>query len=380
VFISKAPLEYQDAVSFSKNPIWPRVKKPPWECSFTLRVGKLIPWYNSNPSRCKTHALLLFIMHKASKEIAHLPIASELPEIKAKVAVFVGTHADGFQENSLAWNCSQLGIRGDKDHDKKRLPLVRKVQQVWSYRPTLIWWMSFWNISAKPIEQRRLRIHPGQTLAFLQEISELIASLKIAVWSLPSRQHLSDMTKRRAVSPAVTEDFWVELKRSISCWRMELDEVMKNKTIRELWDEKTRKRLLKGISIFINNSERMFHQKREDIEYRDRIQRAYPFHPEAYWCSIWEVGVLSYFSANEGVLRLLAEVVSDLYGKRPFHPLFISSLVNLENQSTRREFVSTFGNEYDSVIAADISGKNAKSPRLIRRWAANMRNTALRRG
>jgi len=38
--------------------------------------------------------------------------------------------------------------------------------------------------------------------------------------------------------------------------------------------------------------------------------------------------------------------------------------VNLENQTIRREFIKHIGNEYDSVIAADIAGKNAKAAKI----------------
>ncbi|MEW5920231.1 MAG: hypothetical protein AB1796_04605 [Bacillota bacterium] len=41
-------------------------------------------------------------------------------------------------------------------------------------------------------------------------------------------------------------------------------------------------------------------------------------------------------------------------------PLIHSSLVNLTSQELRREFIKHIGNEYDSIIASDITGKASR--------------------
>lgn len=60
----------------------------------------------------------------------------------------------------------------------------------------------------------------------------------------------------------------------------------------------------------------------------------------------------------------MAHVVADQYKQRVASPLIQSSSVNLANPAIRREFIKHIGNEFDSVIAADVAGKSAKAPKI----------------
>ncbi|MFZ2070412.1 MAG: DUF499 domain-containing protein [Halobacteriota archaeon] len=102
----------------------------------------------------------------------------------------------------------------------------------------------------------------------------------------------------------------------------------------------------------------------KEIGYRERIEHAYPFHPELIDILHERWGSYPTFQRTRGVLRLLAQVVADLYKQRVASPLIQSSLVNLENPAIRREFIKHIGNEFDSVIAADIAGKSARAPKI----------------
>jgi len=71
-------------------------------------------------------------------------------------------------------------------------------------------------------------------------------------------------------------------------------------------------------------------------------------------------GSLPTFQRTRGVLRLLAEVLEYLYKSKTNAALIHSSVIPLEVQSVRREFIKHIGNEFDSIISADIAGKGAK--------------------
>jgi hypothetical protein len=392
VSIGKAPLEYQDAsIFFQKTYLTQGLKNLLENVLSRLKGEKGDPVIQLQTpfGGGKTHALLtLYHAIKHRKEIAHLPVASELPEIKtAKVAVFVGTHADAVS-GKTPWGeiASQLGqYEVIKDHDKKRIaPGKGKFRQVLEATgPTLILMDEILEYIVKANRAEKVeKITQGQTLAFLQEISELIASSKdcCLVITLPA---------------SILERYDEEAERSLQQLQkisgrveavytpvegLELYEVIRKRLFENYGDEKTRKKVAQGYFDLYQGLGTDVPSEARDIEYRDRIQRAYPFHPELIDVLYERWGSYPTFQRTRGVLRLLAEVVSDLYGKKTVSPLIHSSLVNLENQSTRREFVKHIGNEYDSVIAADISGKNAKSPKIDKEMGSEYEKYGIAKG
>jgi hypothetical protein len=303
------------------------------------------------------------------------------------VAVFVGTHADAVS-GKTPWGeiTSQLGqYESIKEHDKKRIaPGKEKLRKVLeSSGPTLILMDEILEYIVKANRAEKVeKITQGQTLAFLQEISELIASSKdcCMVLTLPA---------------SILEQYDEEAERSLQQLQkisgrveavytpvegLELYEVIRTRLFENFGDEKTRKQVAQGYFDLYQRLGTDVPSEAREIEYRDRIERAYPFHPELIDVLYERWGSYPTFQRTRGVLRLLAEVVSDLYGKKTVSPLIHSSLVNLENQSTRREFVKHIGNEYDSVIAADISGKNAKSPKIDKEMGSEYERYGIAKG
>ncbi|GFP25286.1 hypothetical protein HKBW3S25_00744, partial [Candidatus Hakubella thermalkaliphila] len=145
---------------------------------------------------------------------------------------------------------------------------------------------------------------------------------------------------------------------------VEIYEVIRKRLFEDLGDEKTRRQVAESYFKLYQSLSTDVPSEVKEIEYRGRIERAYPFHPELIDVLYERWGSYPTFQRTRGVLRLVAEVVADLYGKKVVSPLIQSSIVNLENQTIRREFIKHIGNEYDSVISADIAGKNAKAPRI----------------
>jgi len=392
VSIGKAPLEYQDAsIFFQKTYLTQGLKNLLDNVLSRLRGGKGDPVIQLQTpfGGGKTHALLtLYHAIKHRKEISHLPFASELPEIKtAKVAVFVGTHADAVS-GKTPWGeiASQLGqYEVIKDHDKKRIaPGKGKFRQVLEASgPTLILMDEILEYIVKANRAEKVeKITQGQTLAFLQEISELIASSKdcCLVITLPA---------------SILERYDEEAERSLQQLQkisgrveavytpvegLELYEVIRKRLFENYGDEKIRKKVAQAYFDLYQGLGTDVPSEARDIEYRDRIDRAYPFHPELIDTLYERWGSYPTFQRTRGVLRLLAEVVSDLFGKKSVSPLIHSSLISLDNQSIRREFIKHIGNEYDSVIAADIAGKNAKAPKIDKEMGSEYEKYGIAKG
>jgi len=107
-------------------------------------------------------------------------------------------------------------------------------------------------------------------------------------------------------------------------------------------------------------------RKVREPEYRRRLERAYPFHPELVEILYERWGSLPQFQRTRGVLRLLALVVGDLYRKGHKGAFIQPSHVDLGDPNIRREFVKLVGDAYDTVIASDIADHGAKAFQIDR--------------
>ncbi len=103
--------------------------------------------------------------------------------------------------------------------------------------------------------------------------------------------------------------------------------------------------------------------------YREKLQKAYPFHPELIDVLFERWSTFPTFQRTRGVLRFLAGVVADLYRKEHPAPLIQPAHLDLTNPAIRRELIKHIGNEYEGVIAADIADTNARAQKIDREMA-----------
>lgn len=100
----------------------------------------------------------------------------------------------------------------------------------------------------------------------------------------------------------------------------------------------------------------------EPSEYRRRFLASYPFLPEVIDVLYERWGSLTTFQRTRGVLRLLALVIASLRHRNL--PYISLADFDLADQEIRRELLKHAGPEYDSVVAADITGPDAGARRV----------------
>jgi len=320
----------------------------------------------------KTHSLLaLYHCVKSRESVGHILPLSALPSPKAKVVVFVGTHADPLQGKTpwgeLAHQLGQYSVL--EEHDKKRIaPGKEKIRKVLSASgPTLILMDEILEYITKANRAEKVeRITQGQTLAFLQELTEVVASTPncCLVITLPA---------------SILEKYDEEAERSLKQLQKvigrveaiytpvegkEIYEVVRKRLFEDLGEDKVRRQVADWYFSLYQRIPNDVPPEVREVDYRDRMLRAYPFHPELIDILYERWGSYPTFQRTRGVLRLLAEVVGDLYQKKTVSPLIQSSIVGLDNQTIRREFIKHIGNEFDSVVSSDVAGQNAKAPKI----------------
>jgi hypothetical protein len=104
--------------------------------------------------------------------------------------------------------------------------------------------------------------------------------------------------------------------------------------------------------------------KARDVNYKDKLEMAYPFHPDLIDILNEKWSTFSSFQRTRGVLRLLANVVEDLYQREVNVDMILPGDINLEKPGIRQEFLKHIGSEYEGVISSDIAGHEAKSQAL----------------
>jgi uncharacterized protein len=91
-----------------------------------------------------------------------------------------------------------------------------------------------------------------------------------------------------------------------------------------------------------------------DPEYRDRIEAAYPFHPELIDILTNRWGSLSGFQRTRGALRTLAHTVKALAQTKHQAPLIHPGDVPLVDAGVRAEVIRFAGESYKAALNADI--------------------------
>jgi hypothetical protein len=203
-----------------------------------------------------------------------------------------------------------------------------------------------------------------QTFSFFQELSEAVSTLPrgMLVVTLPS-SHLEDFGERE-------EEALTRLDKIIG--RVESietpvkDEEAHAVIRRRLFEEETLRRV--DMREVVQRYFQLYQQNRDDlppkardVNYRDKMELAYPFHPDLLDILYEKWSTFPTFQRTRGVLRLLANVIEDLYQREVNLDLILPGDINLERPAIRQEFLKHIGTEYDGVIASDVAGHEAKA-------------------
>ncbi len=104
--------------------------------------------------------------------------------------------------------------------------------------------------------------------------------------------------------------------------------------------------------------------KARDVAWRDKMELAYPFHPDVIDTLYEKWSTFPSFQRTRGVLRMLASVVEDLYRREVNLDMILPADLNLDYPQVRQEFLRHAGSEYEGVIGSDVAGHEAKAPAL----------------
>lgn len=372
VVADRGPLEYRDAATFFRK-TYPTQGLVNLLRTVALRLsgqgkGEGVIQIQTPFGGGKTHSLIALYHAVKNRELGNGDWRLDIPEFRAldpgcRVATFVGTAADPLKGKTpwgeLAEQLKNYPLLREHD-EKRRSPGKDLLHKLLAEKPTLI---LMDEIAEYVVKARDFR---EQVIAFFQELTETVKVLSqcVLVVTLPSSAPYGEEGERALhqlqqifgrveaiYTPVEGEEIYEIIRRRLFEEPPDPSEV--RKVADSYWE------------MYERLGDDVPREVRE-ISYRDKLRKAYPFHPELIDILFERWSTLPTFQRTRGVLRLLAEVVADLYQREHPAPLIQPAHLNLANQAIRREFLKHIGNEYEGVIASDIADGNAKAGKIDR--------------
>lgn len=206
-----------------------------------------------------------------------------------------------------------------------------------------------------------------QTFSFFQELTEAVSNLPrgMMVVTLPS-SYLEDFGEQQEASLARLNKIFGRLESIETPVQGEEVYAVIRRRLFEVEHLKTaemRQIVYQYFQAYQEHYEDL-PAKARDVGYREKMELAYPFHPDVIDILYEKWSTFASFQRTRGVLRLLASIVEDLYNRETNIDLIMPGDLNLDRPEIRQEFLRHVGSEYEGIIGSDIAGHDAKAQML----------------
>ncbi len=296
--------------------------------------------------------------------------------VKAKVVVIVGTAISPREEKGeitgTIWSEIERQLEGEVKKLKSPVsPGRERLREVLEkHQPLLILIDELLEYIAKAAGikagYRELKVGDtnlaAQTIAFMQELTEtmksldkalLVVTLPSSVMEYPDEEAAEKMLAKLQKVAGRVEKIYTPVAGE------EIYEVIRRRLFRSI-DEETAKEIV---------NEYIDYYEKEGIvvdkaEYRSKMLRSYPFHPEVIDVLHHRWGSIPTFQRTRGVLRILSLAVYRL--KDSQIPLIHPSDFDLSYGELAEELIKHVGREYESVLSGDITARDSNAKKVDR--------------
>jgi len=220
-------------------------------------------------------------------------------------------------------------------------------------------------------------------LSFVQSLTEAVkASPKtLLVASLPASQIEVGGEGGQEALARLKQTF----SRVESSWRPasqeESYEIVRRRLFKEIPGDKFHHRdnTLKQFAKLYRDNPNDFPQGCADEDYRRKLEKAYPIHPELFDQLYTSWGSLEKFQRTRGVLRLMAQVIHELWMNGDPSVMIMPGSVAISSPRVEPELLHYLDTNWQSIIAGDVDG-SFSTPYKIDQQAPNLnRYSATRR-
>ena len=296
----------------------------------------------------KTHALIA-MFHKAD-------------EWGAKKAVIVGT---ALNPKDTLWGILEKQLKGKIEEFSDNItPGKEAIKRFLSeYQPLLILMDEVLEYATKSAGVKVGASNlASQTIAFMQELTEVVSTLKntCLVITLPSSiiEHYDQSAERLFQQLQKVAGRMEKIYTPVQ--EYEITKIIRRRLFAQVKENEAKQ----VVSKFIDYAEKeqILPSGIEVSEYRKRFLDSYPFLPEVIEVLYHRWGSFPTFQRTRGVLRLLSLVIYSL--KDSNLPYISLADFDLSNQEIRQELLKHIGQEFNSIISADITDKTSGAKKV----------------
>ncbi|WP_354543227.1 DUF499 domain-containing protein [Roseovarius sp. MBR-78] len=220
-------------------------------------------------------------------------------------------------------------------------------------------------------------------LSFVQALTEAVKASPqtLLVASLPASQIEVGGEGGQEALARLKQTF----SRVESSWRPasqeESYEIVRRRLFKEIPGDKYmhRDNTLKQFAKLYRESPNDFPQGCADEDYRRKLEKAYPIHPDLFDHLYTAWGSLEKFQKTRGVLRLMAQVIHELWMSGDPSVMIMPGSLAISSARVEPELLHYLPNAWQGIIAGDVDGMNS-TPYKIDQSAPNLnRYSATRR-
>ena len=220
-------------------------------------------------------------------------------------------------------------------------------------------------------------------LSFVQSLTEAVKAspATLLVASLPASQIEVGGEGGQEALARLKQTF----SRVESSWRPasqeESYEIVRRRLFKEIPGDKFHHRdnALKQFAKLYRENANDFPQGCADEDYRRKLEKAYPIHPELFDQLYTSWGALEKFQRTRGVLRLMAQVIHELWMNQDPSVMIMPGSVAISSARVEPELLHYLDVNWQSIIAGDVDGASS-TPYKIDQSAPNLnRYSATRR-
>lgn len=220
-------------------------------------------------------------------------------------------------------------------------------------------------------------------LSFVQSLTEAVKASPrtLLVASLPASQIEVGGEGGQEALARLKQTF----SRVESSWRPasqeESYEIVRRRLFKEISGDKFHHRdnTLKQFAKLYRDNTNDFPQGCADEDYRRKLEKAYPIHPELFDQLYTSWGSLEKFQRTRGVLRLMAQAIHELWMSGDPSVMIMPGSVAVSSPRVEPELLHYLDLSWQSIIAGDVDG-TASTPYKIDQLAPNLnRYSATRR-
>ena len=125
-------------------------------------------------------------------------------------------------------------------------------------------------------------------------------------------------------------------------------------------NEKEREKVCRAFAEMYRENRGDFPPECREASYEDRLQKAYPIHPELFDRLYQDWSTLERFQLTRGVLRMMASVIYEMWAKGDHSLMIMPANLPLDSQAVRTEFARQLPDGWSAVIDKDIDGSTSK--------------------